>query len=66
QTVNNVVTTSPAEALTGPIARGDVATVTKQLQALSTKKLHHLVPLYSALGIETARLARKKTMTDRR
>jgi len=60
QAVNNVLATSPAEALTGPIARGDGATVMKQLQALSTKKLHHLVPLYSALGIETARLARKK------
>lgn len=60
KTLHNVTTTSPEQALTGPISRGDVATVTKHLQALSKKKLNHLVPLYSALGIETARLARKK------
>ncbi len=58
--ISNVMKTSPAEALTGPIARGDVETVTKHLRALSTKKLNHLVPLYSALGIETAKLAKKK------
>lgn len=60
QTLENVISTSPAQALTGPIARGDVVTVSKQLQGLSRKKLNRLVPLYSALGIETARLARKK------
>jgi predicted short-subunit dehydrogenase-like oxidoreductase (DUF2520 family) len=60
QTLNNVVKTSPVQALTGPIVRGDVDTVTKHLQALSGKKLNHLVPLYSALGIETARLAKRK------
>jgi len=57
--IANAIAQSPAEALTGPIARGDVETVTKHLQALSTKKLNHLVPLYAALGIETARLAKK-------
>ncbi|MBI2428277.1 MAG: DUF2520 domain-containing protein [Ignavibacteriales bacterium] len=60
QTLENVLSSSPAEALTGPIARGDVETVAGHLEALSGKKLNYLVPLYSALGIETARLARKK------
>ncbi|MEW5798630.1 MAG: Rossmann-like and DUF2520 domain-containing protein [Bacteroidota bacterium] len=60
RTVENVLVSSPADALTGPIARGDVETVTRHLEALSTTTLNHLVPLYSALGIETARLARKK------
>lgn len=60
QTLENVLSSSPAEALTGPIARGDVETVTRHLDALSGKSLNHLLPLYSALGIETARLARKK------
>ncbi len=63
QTLENVLSSSPAEALTGPIARGAVETVTRHLEALSGKKLNHLVPLYSALGIETARLARKKKQT---
>jgi predicted short-subunit dehydrogenase-like oxidoreductase (DUF2520 family) len=60
QTLRNVVSSSPANALTGPIARGDVETIEKHLQELSKKKLDHLVPLYSVLGLETARLARKK------
>jgi len=59
QTVQNVFSSSPAKALTGPIARGDLNTVTKHLQELSKKKLNHLVPLYSVLGIETAKLAKK-------
>lgn len=62
QTVHNVINSSPAKALTGPIARGDVSTVIKHLQELSKKKLSHLVPLYSVLGIETARLAKKKKL----
>lgn len=60
QTLSNVIATSPEEALTGPIARGDLGTVTKHVRALSTKKLNHLVPLYAALGVETARVARKR------
>ncbi|MDD8019159.1 MAG: DUF2520 domain-containing protein [Bacteroidota bacterium] len=59
-TLRNGMETSPAEALTGPIARGDADTINKHLQTLSKKKLDHLVPLYSVLGIETARLAKKK------
>lgn len=59
-TLENVRKTSPARALTGPIARGDVKTVTKHIKALSTKKLNHLLSVYSALGLETTRLAKKK------
>ena len=61
QTLENVFSSSPAEALTGPIARSDYQTITKHLKALeSSKPLEHLVPLYSTLGIETARLAKRK------
>ena len=60
QTLHNVMDSSPAKALTGPITRGDVKTVTMHLQALSKKELNHLVPLYSVLGLETARLVKKQ------
>ena len=60
QTLRNVVGSSPASALTGPIARGDTETVIRHLQALSKKKLSHLAALYSSLGIETVRLAKEK------
>lgn len=60
-TLMNASAITLEKALTGPISRGDVKTVQKHLQALSKKKLRHLVPLYAALGIETVRLAKKKT-----
>lgn len=44
----------PVEALTGPVARGDVATIEAHLKALpSTDRL-----LYAMLGLEALRLAR--------
>lgn len=59
--VNNVLESSPAAALTGPIARGDRATVLRHVQSLGTsKRLNHLLPLYAALGVETAALAQRK------
>jgi predicted short-subunit dehydrogenase-like oxidoreductase (DUF2520 family) len=61
QTMENVFEASPEEALTGPIARGDYQTISKHLKALeSSKKLEHLIPLYSTLGVETAKLAKRK------
>ncbi|MFA6468078.1 MAG: Rossmann-like and DUF2520 domain-containing protein [Bacteroidota bacterium] len=61
QTLNNVFATSPVEALTGPIARGDYKTISKHLAVLeASKKMKHLIPLYSTLGVETAKLAKRK------
>lgn len=61
QTIENVLHASPAEALTGPIKRGDGVTVSRHLRTLeSTKTLKQLLPLYAALGIETAQLAKRK------
>ncbi len=61
QTLQNVITSSAAEALTGPIARGDYRTITKHLKELETSRtMEHLIPLYSTLGIETAKLAKRK------
>lgn len=46
-------TTHPAKVLTGPIARGDIPTIHKHLQALPQE----YVPIYSSLGCETTKLA---------
>jgi predicted short-subunit dehydrogenase-like oxidoreductase (DUF2520 family) len=45
-TVENIVRRGPEEALTGPIARGDIATIRKHLNSLSTEE----AALYRALG----------------
>ncbi len=61
QTVENILRTSPADALTGPIKRGDGNTVSKHIRKLeSTKDLKQFLPLYAALGMETARLAQRR------
>lgn len=43
----------PAKALTGPIARGDVATVSRHLSVLPLE----IYPLYCSLGLATVKLA---------
>ena len=52
----NVVATSPDDALTGPVARGDLGTVVAHLDTLATH-LPHLLPAYAALSNEMVRLA---------
>lgn len=56
--VGNALTTSPREALTGPIVRNDIHTIELHLGALQ-KFAPQLVPLYCVAGIETARIARQ-------
>jgi len=53
-TLENVAAAGPAAALTGPIARGDVATVRRHLMALR----HADADLYRAAAREALRLAR--------
>lgn len=55
-TLENLTATSPEEALTGPVARGDVDTLRRHGLALR-RHLPHLVPAYAALSVETVRLA---------
>lgn len=56
-TVDNVFRTNPAAALTGPIARGDLATARKQLAAVSAwnKDYGALYDQFMKLTIELAR-----------
>lgn len=57
-TVENAMKTSPLQALTGPVVRNDARTIRLHLDALQ-KFAPQLVPLYTVLGVETARVARQ-------
>ena len=65
-TLRNVAASGPEEALTGPVARGDVETLRRHGLALR-EHLPHLVPTYAAMSLETVRLAvRAGTLTPER
>lgn len=64
-TAANLGTQSPADALTGAFARGDVATVAKHLEALKAKKMTLAADLYAVLGLRAVRLA-ESTKRNRR
>jgi predicted short-subunit dehydrogenase-like oxidoreductase (DUF2520 family) len=55
-TVDNWVERGPAEALTGPVARGDHATVARQRDAVE-RHAPHLLALFDELVAQTATLA---------
>jgi predicted short-subunit dehydrogenase-like oxidoreductase (DUF2520 family) len=59
ETVDNVFRLGPADALTGPIARGDVATAVKQYRAVSAWNKPH-GRLYRQLGKLTGALAARR------
>jgi predicted short-subunit dehydrogenase-like oxidoreductase (DUF2520 family) len=62
-TLENVLAAGPEAALTGPIARGDVATVRRHLEALAGGEAE-LEELYRAMGRWTVALARRKGTID--
>lgn len=55
-TAENLARALPEGALTGPLVRGDAATLSRHLGALSAH-LPHLLPAYAALAAETVRVA---------
>ena len=59
ETAENVLHTSPEQALTGPIARGDMETVQRQYRALHAADATQ-GRLYKQLGLATARLAQRR------
>lgn len=61
--VDNLSRSGPAEALTGPIRRGDVATLRAHLGALAASA-PELAPLYRLLGLHTLALALRKGALD--
>ncbi|MBU2489992.1 MAG: DUF2520 domain-containing protein [Proteobacteria bacterium] len=58
-TLKNIETRGIPEALTGPIARGDVETVRKHLRAIS-EKTPALLSVYQVMGAHTVDVARRK------
>ncbi len=58
-TLDNIGAKGIPEALTGPIARGDVDTVAAHLQAIKARA-PNLLMIYSALGLYTVDLAKAK------
>ncbi|MBM7615248.1 Rossmann-like and DUF2520 domain-containing protein [Alkaliphilus hydrothermalis] len=59
--LNNIKNLGTAEALTGPIARGDVNTIKNHLKGME-EKAPQLIELYRILGEETTRLAEIKKL----
>lgn len=63
-TVKNIENIGIPRALTGPIARGDLATIIKHMDCLE-EMAPELVKLYGALGVHTAQVAVDKGTIDR-
>ena len=64
-TAANLGAKSPAEALTGPFARGDVSTIEKHLAVIKSNRMNEASELYATLGLRSARLA-QTTKRNRR
>lgn len=62
-TIQNVLDLGTKDALTGPIARGDIETVKKQLEAVSLSSKDQLA-LYTCMAKETLKLATLSTLKD--
>jgi predicted short-subunit dehydrogenase-like oxidoreductase (DUF2520 family) len=62
-TINNVEKVGIPKALTGPIARGDIATVSQHLDCMH-ERAPELIELYAVLGRYTAPLAQAKGTID--
>lgn len=64
-TVNNIDRLGFPACLTGPIARGDLDTVRRHLDALANRAPSHL-QIYKALGMATIPIALEKGTIDRK
>ncbi|MBI4297719.1 MAG: DUF2520 domain-containing protein [Chloroflexi bacterium] len=62
-TLNNLERVGLPNCLTGPVARGDLGTIRKHLEALE-KKAPYLLPAYRELGLQTIPVALGKGRID--
>lgn len=62
-TLDNLFRSGPEQALTGPIVRGDVATVAAHVQALTAAQ-PDLLDFYQTLALQTLQLARTSGKLD--
>lgn len=63
QSLENCLKLGPAEALTGPLARADAATVRRHLQVLQSQH-PRLAPVYRMLSLKALELATEKGLSD--
>ena len=63
-TIQNVMNLGTEAALTGPIVRGDLDTVKKQLEAINLSSKDQLA-LYASMAKETLKLATQSTLKDK-
>ena len=63
-TLANISQIGPAKALTGPIARGDVTTISRHLEALDAQGLNTLKQAYLFLGQKTLELATQAVLNE--
>jgi predicted short-subunit dehydrogenase-like oxidoreductase (DUF2520 family) len=59
-TIENLAATDPSRSLTGTFKRGDVATVQKHVDAISSQKLFDALEAYVLLGRRSMKLANRK------
>jgi len=62
-TLRNAAKTGPAKALSGPIARGGVETLSEHFESLQ-RFAPNVVPYYGSVSAETTRLAEAKGSID--
>ena len=62
-TLDNLAAQGPADALTGPLSRGDTATIAAHLEALATQAPDAL-PVYRVLGEATLELVTARNEVD--
>lgn len=62
--VNNLKESPPEKALTGPFARGDLATVQRHLSALSAEEFAEALEVYRALGLHSLHLASRNRLDE--
>lgn len=62
-TLRNISNAGTTNALTGPISRGDVKTVSRHLEALSESNMQ-IAEIYKLLGIWTTGIASRKGLSD--
>ncbi len=61
-TLSNIAKKGTAEALTGPIARGDAGTIRQHLEALDDHGLEAAKTFYSFVGLKTLELAQRQIL----
>ncbi len=64
-TVSNIFSSSPSKALTGPIARGDVSTVQKHINAFKNNSDDKLLNIYRVLGGVATELSEKQGLAEK-